>query len=138
MDMKNILLDKKNVPLRKILMMANPASTIAVMPKESRTQLLEILSEILSSDAAGEMASEMLESTPEARAQRKRLAMLVRASVPKVLDSPRKNIFELIKFTAMVLFAFLKGFYLRCLKTVSKWFRGSRQANNQGTSQPAQ
>jgi aarF domain-containing kinase len=121
-DMKNILLDKKNVPLRKILMMANPASTISVMPKESRDQLLKILTEILSSDAAGELASEMLDSTPEARAQRKRLAMLVRASVPKVLDSPKENIFDLIKFSAMVLFAFLKGIYARCIKAISRWF----------------
>ncbi len=123
MDMKNILLDKKNVPLRKILMMANPASTISVMPKESRAQLLEILSEILSSDAAGELACNMLESTPEARAQRRRLAMLARASVPKVLASPRKNIIELIKFTIMVFFAFIKGIYARCVKMVTRAFR---------------
>lgn len=123
MDMKNILLDKKNVPLRKILMMANPASTISVMPKESRAQLLEILSEILSSDAAGELAYKMLESTPEARAQRRRLAMLARASVPKVLASPRQNIIELIKFTVMVFFAFVKGIYGRCVKMVARAFR---------------
>lgn len=120
-DMKNILLDRKNVPLRKILMMSNPASTIAVMPKESREQLLSILVEILSSDAAGDLASGMLDSTPEARAQRKRLAMLVRASVPKVMDSPPKNIFELVKFTAAVLWALLRGMYVRFINMITSW-----------------
>jgi len=125
-DMKNILLDKRNVPLRKILMMANPASTISVMPKESRAQLLEILSEILSSDAAGELASKMLESTHEARAQRRRLAMLARASVPKVLGSSRQNIYELVKFTVMVFFAAIRGIYVQCIKTVKRAFRRRR------------
>ena len=122
-DMKNILLDKRNVPLRKILMMANPASTISVMPKESRAQLLGILSDILSTGAADELASKILEATPEARAQRRRLAMLARASVPKVLSSPRKNILELVKFTIMVFFAFVKGMYARCMKLVARAFR---------------
>lgn len=131
-DMKNILLDKRNVPLRKILMMANPASTIAVMPRESRSQLLGILSEILSSDAAGELASEMLESSAEARAQRRRLYMLARASVPKVLGSSRQNIFELIKFTLMVFFAFLKGMYARCVKTVVRAFRRAGRSIRKG------
>lgn len=134
MDMKNILLDKKNVPLRKILMMANPASTISVMPKESRAQLLEILSEILSSNAAGQLACDMLDSTPEARAQRRRLAMLARASIPKVLASPRKNIIELVKFTIMIVqrvfFAFVKGIYARCVKMFSRAFR--RQKSRKG------
>jgi len=125
-DMKNILLDTRNVPLRKILMMANPASTISVMPKESRAQLLEILSEILSSDAAGELASKMLESTHEARAQRRRLAMLARASVPKVLGSSRQNIYELVKFTVMVFFAAIRGIYVQCIKTVKRAFRRRR------------
>ena len=131
-DMKNILLDKRNVPLRKILMMANPASTISVMPKESRAQLLEILSEILSSDAAGELASKMLESTHEARAQRRRLAMLARASVPKVLGSSRQNIFELVKFTVMVFFAAIRGIYVQCIKTVKRAFRRRRGKKPRG------
>lgn len=121
-DMKNILLDRKNVPLRKILMMSNPASTIAAMPKESREQLLAILTEILSSNAAGDLAYGMLESTPEARAQRKRLAMLVRASVPKVMDSPPRNIFELLKFTIALAWAFIRGLYIRCVGIVTSWF----------------
>jgi len=121
-DMKNILLDRKNVPLRKILMMSNPASTIAAMPKESREQLLSILAEILSSDAAGDLASGMLKSSPEARAQRKRLAMLFRASVPKVMDSPPRNIFELVKFTIAVVWALMCALYTRCISMISSWF----------------
>lgn len=132
-DMKNILLDRKNVPLRKILMMSNPASTIAVMPKESRDQLLSILTEVLSTNAAGELASGFLEATPEARAQRKRLAMLFRASVPKVFDSPPKNIFELVKFTVAVFWAFIRGIYIRFIKTISSWLQ-RRNNSNEHTS----
>lgn len=132
-DMKNILLDRKNVPLRKILMMSNPASTIAAMPKESREQLLSILAEILSSDAAGDLASGMLDSTPEARAQRKRLAMLVRASVPKVMDSPPRNIFELVKFTFAVIWALMRAIYIRCVSIVSSWF-GRGDSSLKGSS----
>eukprot|EP00889_Picochlorum_renovo_P008621 jgi/Picre1/35651/NNA_003112.t1 len=40
MDMKNLLLDRRNVPLRRTLIMSNPASTIAAMDQETREQLL--------------------------------------------------------------------------------------------------
>lgn len=130
-DMKNLLLDRKNVPLRRTLIMSNPASTIAAMDQETREQLLDILSEVMNSDTAGELASGILKSTPAARAQRKRLAMLFKASVPKVFDSPPKNIFELIKFTIAVFWAFVKAIYNRIAKNVSSWFYPKEKSSSE-------
>jgi len=48
--------------------------------------------------------------------------MLFRASVPKVMDSPPKNIFELVKFTIAVVWALMCALYTRCISMISSWF----------------
>jgi len=122
MDLKDILLDRRNVPLRRTIIMSNPASTIAQMSPETRSRLLDILTQVLSSDEAGELASGMLRSTPAARAQRKRLFMLFKATIPKVAKSPISNILELLKFTFALICAFIQGFYKRLQKRILSWF----------------
>lgn len=130
-DMKNILLDRRNVPLRRTLIMANPASTIAQMPVETRNELLNILTEVLSSDQAGEIASGILRSDPAARAQRKRLFMLFKASIPKVVHSPPKNVFELVKFTCSIIWAFIRAIFKRLKNRIRSIF------NKDQTSTPS-
>jgi hypothetical protein len=100
--MTGLLLAPKNVPLRRTLMVANPAATIAQMPADMRDQLLTALKEALSTDGASAVAQGVLRNTPVGRAQRKRLWMLFRASLPKVLRSPPRSIFQLMSFTASI------------------------------------
>lgn len=127
MDLKDILLDRRNVPLRRTIIMSNPASTVAQMSPETRSHLLGILSQVFSSDEAGELASGMLRSTPAARAQRKRLFMLFKATIPKVAKSPIKNILELLKFTLALIYAFLLGAYKRLQKKIVSWFNDDKK-----------
>lgn len=115
-DMTSLLLDRKNVPLRRTLIMSNPAATVAEMPVEMREQLLKVLTEALSSGEATAAASTLLNSSPTARAQRKRLWILFRASVPKVLNSPPRSILELVKFTMTIVIAVTFALF-------RKWFR---------------
>lgn len=130
-EMKNLLLNPKNVPLRRTLIMSNPAATVAEMPKETRHQVLSILTEVLSSDSATQLTSGMLKSTPSARAQRKRLWMMFKASIPKVVHSPPKNILELIKFTVSVIFAFIKACYNRLVQYMTSFlFQGRSSSQN--------
>ena len=115
-DMTSLLLDRKNVPLRRTLIMSNPAATVAEMPVEMREELLKVLTQALSSGEASAAASSLLQSSPAARAQRKRLWILFRASVPKVLRSPPKSILELVKFTMTIVVAVTFALF-------RKWFR---------------
>ena len=127
MDLKDILLDRRNVPLRRTIIMSNPAATIAQMSPETRSRLLDVLTQVLSSDEAGELASGMLRSTPAARAQRKRLFMLFKATIPKVAKSPINSILELLKFTFALFCAFIQGFYKRLQKKILSWFNNQNK-----------
>jgi len=131
MDLKDILLDRRNVPLRRTIIMSNPASTIAQMSPEMRSRLLATLTQVFSSDEAGELASGMLRSTPAARAQRKRLFMLFKATIPKVAKSPINNILELLKFTFALIYAFLRGIFQRLQKRILSWFSNENKAKEE-------
>lgn len=120
-DMTSLLLDRRNVPLRRTLIDSNPAATIAAMPASTRAQLLRVLTEALSSEGGTAAAAGLLERSPAARAQRKRLAMLVKASVPKVINSPPSSIFQLVSFTAAVVGAVLKAKVMQVWHWLGRW-----------------
>ena len=113
-------------------MMSNPAATIAEMPAEMREQLLKVLSETLTTGDVSAAASGLLKRSPEARAQRKRLWMLFKASVPKVLNSPPRSIFQLITFTLTV-FATVTAALVR--KGIAKFIRMWRRVFRAGRKQ---
>jgi hypothetical protein len=120
-DMTSLLLDRRNVPLRRTLIDSNPAATIAAMPAATRAQLLRVLTEALSSQGGSAAAAGLLERSPAARAQRKRLAMLVKASVPKVINSPPANIYQLLAFTAAVVSSVLRAKVMQVWHTLGRW-----------------
>jgi aarF domain-containing kinase len=120
-DMTSLLLDRRNVPLRRTLMGSNPAATIASMPPATREQLLRVLTEALSSQGGSAAAAGLLERSPAGRAQRKRLAMLVKASVPKVITSPPSSILQLVAFTAAVVAAVLSEKVRQAWQAVAEW-----------------
>jgi len=120
-DMTNLLLDRRNVPLRRTLMTSNPAETIAKMPKDMRCQLLKVLTESLSSEEGSTIAAELFQRSPAARAQRKRLYMLFKASVPKVLNSSPASIWQLVLFSFAVMFAFIRACWSLIWKKISSW-----------------
>jgi aarF domain-containing kinase len=134
-DMTSLLLDRKNVPLRKTLMMSNPAATVAEMPAEMRSELLKVLSEALTSGEVKTAASNLLQRSPTARAQRKRLWMLFKASVPKVLNSPPKSILQLITFTmtviAAVAAALFRKWFAKFVAMWRQWFGGGKESGDQ-------
>lgn len=104
-DMANLLLDRKNVPLRRTLMISNPAATIERMEPEMKEKLVRILTEALRKEESFLMARKLLEDNPASRAQRKRLWILFKATLPKVFSSPPKSILKLVLFTLMLLIA---------------------------------
>lgn len=122
-DMTSLLLDRRNVPLRRTLIMSNPAATIAKMPQDMREELLHVLTEALSSEEGTAAAAELLQSSAAARAQRKRLWMMFKASVPKVMNSPPRNILSLVKFTLAVGFAVTMAFWKQIWKKIVAFFR---------------
>lgn len=126
-DMTSLLLDRRNVSLRRTLALSNPAATIAQMPKDMRGELLRLLSHAV--DEEGGMAAAsglLLEGSSTARAQRKRLWMLFKASVPKVMRSPPKSIAELIWFSAAVCVALIRAsvrkLWRKMVFSVRKWW----------------
>jgi aarF domain-containing kinase len=139
-DMTSLLLDRKNVPLRKTLMMSNPAATVAEMPPEMRADLLKVLSEALTSGEVTAAASGLLKKSPAARAQRKRLWMLFTASVPKVLNSPPKSILQLITFTMTVFVAVTAALFRKWIaKFVAmwgQWFGGGGGKKSESDDKP--
>jgi aarF domain-containing kinase len=130
-DMTSLLLDRKNVPLRKTLMMSNPAATVAEMSAEMRGELLKVLSEALTSEQVTAAASGLLKKSPAARAQRKRLWILFKASVPKVLNSPPKSILQLITFTMTVFItvtaALFRKWIAKFIAMWGEWFGGAKR-----------
>lgn len=135
-DMTSLLLDRKNVPLRRTLIMANPAVTLAEMPPEMRDQLLKILTEAMSSGEGRKAAGGLLKSTAGARAKRKRLWILFRSSLPKVLRSPPKSILQLITFTMAIVvavtFALVRKGFRKMVNTIKKFFKGLRSSGSNG------
>lgn len=126
-DMTGLLLAPKNVPLRRTLMVANPAATIAQMPPDMRDQLLVAVKEALSADGASAVAQGVLRNTPAGRAQRKRLWMLLKASVPKVLRSPPRSIFQLVTFTVAIVGAVIAALVKKVVGQLKAiWQRYSR------------
>ena len=135
-DMTSLLLDRKNVPLRRTIMMGNPAATVAKMPVEMREQLLKVLTEALSSGEATAAASGLLKRTPESRAQRKRLWILFKSSIPKVMKSPPKSVLQLIVFTMTVVvavaMAVMKRWARRFFNVVQRFFKSSSSKSASG------
>jgi len=139
-DMTSLLLDRKNVPLRKTLMMSNPAATVAEMSVEMRGELLKVLSEALSSEQVTAAASGLLKKSPAARAQRKRLWILFKASVPKVLNSPPKSILQLMTFTMTVFItvtaALFKKWIAKFIAMWRGWFGGAKKSTTNDSDKP--
>ncbi|KAL4541942.1 hypothetical protein Ndes2526B_g06435 [Nannochloris sp. 'desiccata'] len=135
-DMTSLLLDRKNVPLRKTLMMSNPAATVSEMSEEMRGELLKVLSEALTSGEVTAAASGLLKKSPAARAQRKRLWMLFKASVPKVLNSPPKSILQLVTFTVTIFItvtaALFRKWIAKFVAMWGKWFGGGKSKSSSG------
>lgn len=97
--MAQLLLEGAHSPLRRVLMEGNPALTVAGLSPRLRAQLRALAVEALSSDAAGEALGA---SGSHARAMRRRLWLMFRASVPRVLRSPPRAILALLAFSASV------------------------------------
>lgn len=122
-DMANLLLDRKNVPLRRTLMISNPAATIERMEPEMKEKLVRILTEALRKEESLSMARKLLQNNPASRAQRKRLWILFRATLPKVFSSPPKSIFKLMVFTFMILLAIVNALLQGWLSNLLKFWR---------------
>jgi predicted unusual protein kinase regulating ubiquinone biosynthesis (AarF/ABC1/UbiB family) len=105
LSMTSLLLDPRNVPLRRALIDVNPAATVAGMPRETRAQLLQVLTEAMAGGEAGRAGAALLARSPSARAQRRRLWMLFRNQAPKVFGSSPRSVLQLIAFTAAVALA---------------------------------
>lgn len=121
--MANLVLDRRNVPLRRTIMISNPAATIAAMPKDMQQQLLEILTKTVSQEDALGAAASLLDKSSHARAQRKRLWMLFKASIPKVMKSPPASIFKLLVFTIKVCLAVAWASCLKVWSIIKRWFK---------------
>jgi predicted unusual protein kinase regulating ubiquinone biosynthesis (AarF/ABC1/UbiB family) len=105
LSMTSLLLDPRNVPLRRALIDVNPAATVAGMPRETRAQLLQVLTEAMAGGEAGRAGAALLARSPSARAQRRRLWMLFRNQAPKVFGSSPRSVLQLIAFSAAVALA---------------------------------
>lgn len=121
LDMTSLLTDPRNVTLRRTLLRANPATTIASMPRAMQEQLQGVLTQALCDPAATTAAAGLMESSATARAQRKRLAMLFKASVPMVMNSPPRSILQLIAFTASVITAVCAAKVKQAWEALRRW-----------------
>lgn len=132
-DMANLVLDRRNVPLRRTIMISNPAATIAAMPKDMQQQLLELLTQTVSQEDGLAAASTLLERSAHARAQRKRLWMLFKASVPKVLRSPPSSVLKLFIFTVRVCLTLLWAFILKVWYSIKSCLKLNKQPPDRKT-----
>ena len=98
-DMAVLLLDRRHVPLRRVLMAGNPALTILGITPRFRHQLRGLLVDALSNRQA---MGALQDRSSVGRARRRRLAMMCKASVPVVLRSPPQAVLALLAFTLSV------------------------------------
>jgi aarF domain-containing kinase len=136
-DMASLLLDRRNVPLRRTLMLSNPAATLAGMPVDMRKQLLDVLTQALSTNDLSAAAAGLLEGSGHARAQRKRLWMLFIASVPRVLRSPPSSVFKLVMFTGAVIMALFRAVLQKLWKRLMGWFDPGTRRSGPGSASAA-
>ena len=106
LSMVDLLLNRRNAPLRRVLMDVNPCATLKGMAPELRQQLKDVLADTLGPSSAGRS---LVALSPGARAQRRRLMLLFKASLGKVVRSSPGDIFRLLAFTASIGWVLLRA-----------------------------
>lgn len=100
-DLTAILLDRRHGALRRVLLDANPAQTVSDMQEDFKEKIRAALSQAFTGDSLITPGS-LFESGSHARAQRKRALLLFKHSIPKVLSSSPKSVWQLVVFTVSV------------------------------------
>jgi hypothetical protein len=116
LDLTGLLLDRRNAPLRRVLLDVNPAATVAAMPADLRRQLKAAV--------VGLATGGGLRVFGRGRGgwvQRKRLLLLFKVSLGKVAASPWRSVLQLISFTVAVAVAVLAA---RAKQLIGGVFRG--------------
>jgi aarF domain-containing kinase len=132
-DLTAILLDRRHGALRRVLLDANPAQTVSDMQDDFKEKIRAALSQAFTGDSLITPGS-LFESGSHARAQRKRAMLLFKHSIPKVLSSSPKSVWQLVVFTVSVVMTLLgakvKSFWEWVVRLFGGW-RGE-QWNGEG------
>lgn len=132
LDLAALLLDPANAPLRRVLMEANPAITVAGMSKPMLDTVRALAVDLLASADLAALRQGGGRSAAQ-RAQRRRLQLLLTASARRVAASPWGAILQLLGFTASVLGAVMSiklrqgwAAFLDRVRQLLRWRGGTR------------
>jgi aarF domain-containing kinase len=124
-DLTAILLDRRHGALRRVLLDANPAQTVSDMQDDFKEKIRAALSQAFTGDSLISPGS-LFESGSHARAQRKRAMLLFKHSIPKVLSSSPKSVWQLVVFTVSVVMTLLGAKVKSLWEWVVRLFGGWR------------